>query len=489
MEHKQRGQSNLSRRQFAQALAGGSLIAGGGGLTGAILSSAGAERGRNFDAMPPLTGTLYVDDATRDTYARDYGQIVHERPIAALQPGSVDDIVEILRFARRNGVRVAVRGQGHQPYGQAQVSGGVVIDMRSLSTVHSIANDQVDVEAGADWRKVLKATLSLQRTPPVLPNYLGLTVGGTLSIGGIGLATLHHGAQVDNVCELEVVTGEGNVVTCSPHQHSELFEAALAGQGQFAIITRAVLRLVPAASKVREYTWQYPDVATLLEDEHALQQDGRFDGAVGLVVRTPAGGWSYMLQAVRNFTPPDLPDDAALKRGLRPIAGSEQTRDADYLEYADAAIPPETPGGHADLGLIVPGHAAAGYLADVLPRLTDRDLGGAVAMRVFVWNRKRFTRPLFRVPEADTCVYVAMLRAPATDQEAVARVLAGNRALFERNRSLGGTLYAFAALDLSRSDWRQHYAESWSSSIALKRRHDPDNLFASGPDVLASAHG
>src|SRR4030095_247652 len=111
----------------------------------------------------------------------------------------------------------------------------VVIDMRSLRAVHSVSADRLDVDAGADWGAVVQAALSHGLTPPVLTAYLGLTVGGTLSIGGIGTTTFRHGAQVDHVRELQVVTGEGQVLTCSETRHRDLFEVALAGQGQCAI--------------------------------------------------------------------------------------------------------------------------------------------------------------------------------------------------------------------------------------------------------------
>jgi len=434
------------------------------------------------DAMPRLTGTLHVDDASRRAYAHDYGQIVHEYPEAVVRPGSIGDVVEVVRYARRNGLRIAARGFGHQPFGQAQVGGGIVIDMQSFQTVHSVEDDHVTVDAGADWAAVLKASLDRARTPPVLPAHLGLTVGGTLSIGGLGLATLHHGAQIDHVRELQVVTGEGVVVTCSEREHGDLFEAVLAGQGQCAIITRAVLDLVPARPMLREYVLPYAGLPALLQDQQAVLHDGRFDGAVATIVPSPMG-WMYMLQAVRHFTPPDLPDDAASMAGLHHVARSEQTRDLGYLEHAAASPPFDPVKSHADLGLLIPGPAAERFIGDMLPRLTASELGEAKAMRVFTWNRDLFTRPLFRVPEADTCVYLALLRAETTDRDIVDRMLAGNRSLFEHNRDLGGTLYPYSALELTRRDWRQHYQRSWRALIAAKRRHDPDNVFASGPDL------
>jgi FAD/FMN-containing dehydrogenase len=161
----------------------------------------------------------------------------------------VRDIASIVSFARRFGLKIAARGQGHQPFGQAQVSGGIVIDMRSLQQVHTFTADSVEVDAGTSWRTLLQATLSYGLAPPVLTKFLGLTVGGTLSIGGVGVTSLRHGAQVDQTLALQVVTGEGDVVVCSTHEHRDLFEAALAGQGQCAIITRATLRLERAPRK------------------------------------------------------------------------------------------------------------------------------------------------------------------------------------------------------------------------------------------------
>ena len=56
----------------------------------------------------------------------------------------------MVTFARRFGLKIAARGQGHQPFGQAQVSGGIVIDMRSLQQVHTFTADSVEVDAGVE---------------------------------------------------------------------------------------------------------------------------------------------------------------------------------------------------------------------------------------------------------------------------------------------------------------------------------------------------
>lgn len=95
-----------------------------------------------------------------------------------------------------------------------------------------VEGDRAVVQAGARWSEVLKATPPLGLTPPVLTDYLELSIGGTLSADGLGGATHRHGAQVDTIGELEVVTGAGDRVACSPTRHADLFRAVPAGLGQ-----------------------------------------------------------------------------------------------------------------------------------------------------------------------------------------------------------------------------------------------------------------
>ena len=46
----------------------------------------------------------------------------------------------------------------------------------------------------------------------MLTDYLELSVGGTLAVGGVGATSIEPGVQSDHVLELEVVTGEGRAV-------------------------------------------------------------------------------------------------------------------------------------------------------------------------------------------------------------------------------------------------------------------------------------
>ena len=173
-------------------------------------------------------------------------------------------------------------------------------------------------------------------TPPVLTDYTRLTVAGTLSVGGMSGRSYMHGAQVDNVLELQVVTGEGELVTCSESENRSLFEAALAGLGLCAVIVRATIRLIPAGERAQTLRLFYPDAPSMLADLRFLISAERFHHIRGMSVPTPAG-FVFFIEATSFYTSPaELPANPTA--GLNFIPGSQQTEDMTYFEYTDLVV-------------------------------------------------------------------------------------------------------------------------------------------------------
>ena len=440
----------------------------------------------------PLDGELRLDEATRAAAADDFGHIVHKTPNGVLLPGSPHDVATVVEWANRRGQQVAPQGQSHSVYGRAQVADGIVIDMSLLRTVHDVEADRVVVDAGATWSEVVAATLPRGLVPPVLTDYLQLSVGGTLVVGGVGATTTRHGVQSDNVVELDVVTGAGEQTTCSPHHNRDLFDAVRAGLGQVAIITRATLELVPAPTQVRRFLLIYPDLASMLADQRLLDADGRFDAVQGAVVPTPEG-WRYRLDAIAPFAGEQPPDDDALLGGLSDVRSAAEISTLPYFDFLNRLAQLEQllrSNGqwfhpHPWLTTFVGDAHVEAAVGSELANLPPADLGTFGQLVVSAFRRDAFTSPLLQLPDDHLCYAFNLIRIPTTpDETEAARLVQANRAIYDRVRDAGGVLYPVSALPMSRRDWRRHFGDRWNDLRRAKRKFDPRRVLTPGYEVF-----
>jgi FAD/FMN-containing dehydrogenase len=443
------------------------------------------------EAFPSFDGVLYTDAASLSAAADDFGHIIHRQPTAVLKPGSVNDIIKIVKFARRHQIKIAGRGQGHSTYGQPQVEAGVVIDMTSLSTIHAITASYADVDAGVVWSTLIQAALAQGLTPPTLTDYIELSVGGTLSVGGIGGTSSQHGVQADNVLELDVVTGEGKLETCSATHKRKLFNAVLGGLGQCGIIVRAKVKLIAADTQARVFLLYYNDIAIFTADQQTLVDDERFDYVEGQVIPNGTGGWSFMLEAAKFYSAPATPDNAALLAGLGHNAGTEQISDVSYFDFLNRLAPTiaflKAIGiwgfPHPWSDIFIAEHAVNGYVSDVLANLTLDDTGQGPVL-LYAFKTANMQRPLFRLPDTEHAFLFSILRTAPPVPEIVAAMVASNRALYEQNRDLGGTRYAIGAIPFSQADWQAHFGPVWNEFKKAKKDYDPDNILTPGQGIF-----
>ena len=477
-----------SRRRFIVQLAGGV----GGVIVGfdpATRSWATAGAPGPLVGLPRLAGTLVSDAAVLDEFGQDNGRIVHRRPVAVLRPGGVDDVVRMVRYANAHRIRVAMRGQGHSSFGQSQVEAGVVIDSRPLRRISLLTDRSVLVEAGATWDEVLAATLPRGRTPPVLPDTQVLTVGGTLSVGGTGNASHRHGAIIDHVRRLIVVTGDGRPVLCSESRERELFEMTLAGLGQCALITAAEISLAAAPREVTLVDYDYDDLDAFLADQRAVAADGLVDHLGGRVATRPGGPPIYRL-TVGTFLGPAFPesDRPDVLRGTR---GTEHRMPyPDYLHRTLALIERGKQSGawwwpSPSAMFFVADSDARAFVTDALADPTTiegTELFGGFAF--LACPTRVFTRPLLPFP-AEPLAFQAWIirRTPAAR---VGAVLDANLRLWQRVRAKGGTRYAgYGAVPFTPGHWAAHYGpKAWARLTAAKRGFDPRGVLTPGPGIF-----
>ena len=101
----------LSRRMFLRAAAAFGTVIVGFDRRARSWIVQGQTRPEGLDDLPELEGTLAIDDASRQAFSTDHGNYILRRPLAVLRPGSVEDVVRMVRYANRHSLQIAMRGQ------------------------------------------------------------------------------------------------------------------------------------------------------------------------------------------------------------------------------------------------------------------------------------------------------------------------------------------------------------------------------------------
>jgi FAD/FMN-containing dehydrogenase len=389
--------------------------------------------------------------------ADDFGHLTHLVPAAVCRPGSAAEVVQIVRYAMSAGLAIRARGAGHSVAGQAQCDGGIICDLARLDLVGPVERDRVSACAGARWSSVLSAALQQGLTPPVLTDYLGLSVGGTLAAGGIGGASHQHGPQVDHVRELEIVTPDGQIVTCSPTRSRDLFFAALGGQGRYGIITRATIPLVPAPERARVFKIHVPSLVTFIACQRRLARERRFGYLEGQIIAGETGGWDYMLE-LAAFYSGNAPDDKALLDGLRlsPAAVRVDVEDAGYEEFCQRMLPGvrllaatgDWYRPHPWLSVFLPADVAGEFVADTLASLSPASVG-PLPMLLYPLRRGPIQAPQLSTPSADEdglFYSFSILRTVPATAQAIAAAVESNKERAQIAVAAGGTLYSISAV-------------------------------------------
>ena len=445
-----------------------------------------------------VTGEVLEDDPSRVARSGDFGRMVKRIPDVVVRPASTQDVAAVMRYARQHRVPVGTRGEAHSQSGQALVEHGILLDLTSLDRVLGIdpAAPAADCQAGVKWESLVRQTVPQGLVPPVLTNNLSVTVGGTLSVAGLGIASFRHGAQGDNVHEIEAVTGAGDVVVCSATQDREVFDAARSGLGQFAVITRARLGLRRCRTRVRTYYLLYDDLPSYMRDAETIFREDRFDYVESTCVPCPQGfrwvgqtkeafaAWFFPLHATVEFDPASQPDDRRLLDGL---AYYRQTHveDQDLLQFAarlEALFAVWKRIGNWDMAhpwmeVILPWATAAPFIQQVLANLPPTTLGGG---HVLLWPCRGTASkiPLFITPTSDLVMGFGIL--PGVPPDLLAQARQRLNMVSELSIAAGGKRYLSGFIQFDRAGWKRHFGARWDDLCRLKKTYDPEGILNPG---------
>ncbi len=185
------------------------------------------------------------DDEGYDAARAIWNGAIDRRPAFVARCTGVADVAAAVRFARERGLLVAVRAGGHGVGGHALCDDGLVIDLSPMKGIRvDPAARTVRAEAGVLWGELdREAQLHGLATVGGIVTHTGIA-GLTLG-GGLGWLMRKHGATVDNLLSVDLVTAEGELLCASGDENPDLFWGIRGGGGNFGVVTSFEYRLHP----------------------------------------------------------------------------------------------------------------------------------------------------------------------------------------------------------------------------------------------------
>lgn len=173
-----------------------------------------------------------------------------------LRPVDVGELRAVLDAASATGYRVGLRGAGCS-YGDASCNDRqLLIELSEFNQLREwdAASGRIRVQPGVTLEQLWKKTLPDGWWPPVVTGTMRTTVGGCLAMNTHGKNNWKVGGFGEHVAEFELLTVDGSLLTCSPFENSDLFEAVIGGLGLLGIVVSATLQLKPVETGLLRVT-------------------------------------------------------------------------------------------------------------------------------------------------------------------------------------------------------------------------------------------
>jgi len=189
-------------------------------------------------------------------------------PVAVVRPANTAEVQTAMRWAAEHRVPVVPRGAGSGlSGGSSAVTGGIVVSLERMRSIEiDVAARVAVVEAGA-FNADVKAAAAHHSLwyPPDPSSYEICSIGGNIATNAGGLCCVKYGVTTDYVLGLDVVLADGTLITLGGKRIKDvaglsLLKLFVGSGGTLGIITRAVLRLIPAQGPRSTLVAYFPTV-------------------------------------------------------------------------------------------------------------------------------------------------------------------------------------------------------------------------------------
>jgi glycolate oxidase len=297
----------------------------------------------DFDFFRSVAGDkrVFVGDDINKDFSHDEMAGVHKMPEAVVEVLATEEVSKIMKYANDTKIPVVVRGCGTGLVGgSVAIHGGVMLSMAQMKKIVELDKDNLTltVEPGLTLQEIIDFLTPRDFMYPPDPGEKNGAIGGNINTNAGGMRAVKYGVTRDYIRGLEVVLPDGKVLELGEKKAVKnssgysLKNLVIGSEGTLAVVTKAVLKIVPLPKIVVSLLIPFSDLESAIE-------------TVPKIVRSKALPTSieYMEREVildsEKFLEKKFPDNSADSYLLLTFDGSDkESVERDYEAVAEICL-------------------------------------------------------------------------------------------------------------------------------------------------------
>src|SRR5918998_2972197 len=405
--------------------------------------------------------------------------MIDRRPLAVVRCAGAPDVVAGIVFAREHDLVLSVRGGGHNVAGNAVCDGGLMLDLSGMKGLRVDADRcTARAEPGLTLGEFDHGTQACGLATPLgvvsMTGIAGLTLGG-----GLGWLNGRHGLACDNLLSADIVTADCRLLTASDEVNEDLFWGIRGGGGNFGVVTSFEYQLHPVGAVLAgglSYLLTTAPEVLRFYDDFAKAAPDELSTAVSFAW-TPAGEPAISIVAC-YCGPVDVGEQVLrpLRAFRSPLQDTIQPMPYQALQNApDAGFPSGQLHYWKSGWLRHMTDEAIETLIRFIPQLPSPTTG--IGLQHLHGAASRVDPSATAFPHRAE-QYDFLILSQWSDAADSTRNIEFTRAFFEAMKThLEDSVYVNNLGDEGQDRVQAAYGDNYQRLTALKRKHDPTNLF------------
>jgi len=221
--------------------------------------------------LKEIVGDNYfrTDQEALIAHSYDGTPMLQALPDGVIYPETTEQVSEIMKIASANHIPIVTRGSGSNLCGgTTPLSGGIVMVMHRMNKIIEVdmENLTATVQPGVITGHFSKHIEDLGLFYPPDPSSMKIsTIGGNIAECSGGLRGLKYGTTKDYVLGLTAVLSNGSVIHTGGKLTKDvagydLTKLLVGSEGTLAVITEAILKLIPPPKTKKTMIAMYKDI-------------------------------------------------------------------------------------------------------------------------------------------------------------------------------------------------------------------------------------